>query len=301
MAKHRPSLNLQCLRHLAQRVGLPLSTLTAARDHLPASCRHRQIPGNHQPREIYWAPSGSLLHEVHRRLKVMLSAVTLPREIMGGRPRRQLRDFARPHIGKPVVIEIDIQNFYPSISRAMVRQMLAEELACSLEVADLMANLTTIDGAVPHGFQTSTHIANLLLRPVVLRLRGISRQHGASLTVWGDNIVLSGPAHLANLSPLLCSIIEDAGLTVHPPRVMYRHAGPQTICNVTVNNGLAWCRDEWARVHRMLEQLSAGQRPDGYESIEQAVSALCSTPAGIKPMAPRAARRLRQQIDAAGI
>nr|WP_280043273.1 hypothetical protein [Pseudomonas sp. Hg5Tf]MDH2561322.1 hypothetical protein [Pseudomonas sp. Hg5Tf] len=61
---------------------------------------------------------------------------------------------ARPHCRKEYVFNIDLENFFGTITFGRVRGMLmAKPYSLSPETASVIAHLTTVDGILPQGLQ----------------------------------------------------------------------------------------------------------------------------------------------------
>jgi hypothetical protein len=296
-ANPRRTLRIWELDHLAQRLGLSAEFLVRVAADEPRRYRVFTFWDKDKERRVYWAPRGSALWTVHQAIKRMLATLTLPRAILGGRKGVRLRDFAAPHIGKPLVMEVDIRRFYPSVTEQQVYALFKDQLDCSSEVAALLAHLTCADGHLQLGFSTSTHVANLLLRDAVWRLQRLAEQHDCDLTVWIDNIVLSGAEDLAALERTVVKIVSEAGVELHQARLMYR-SEPQTICGVTVNNNLSWERSKREAVEEATTEIFMGRVPKPYATIDEAMCKLRSRLGGAKSMVPKQARKMRKLLEA---
>lgn len=133
-----------------------------------------------------------LLKAIQTRIKVrLLQRVQYPAYLMGGLPGRSTRTNAEIHKGARIIITEDIEDFFPSISRALVRGIWCGVFRFPPEVAEVLALLTSKDGSVPQGAVTSSYLANLVLwsrePDVVARLR----QEGYEYTRFVDDIGVS--------------------------------------------------------------------------------------------------------------
>lgn len=87
---------------------------------------------------------------------------------------RSCRNTAEQHVGKAVIISLDIKDFFPSVRRAMIRRFLHEELRYNHHVSSLLADLLTYTtpqdldkktrsaSFVPQGAPSSGAICNLI-------------------------------------------------------------------------------------------------------------------------------------------
>jgi hypothetical protein len=190
-------------------------------------------------------------------IKCLLAEVPLPDAIVGGRTGGSLRRFAYPHVRQDVVIEIDITDFYPSTKHRWVYNVFADDLGCSPDVAGALTRLTTADGHLPQGFNTSTHLGNLLISKEVGDLASFIEGHGGAVTVWIDNIVISGPGYLTKFLHRIMEILGRTGYEFHEPRVM-PSSGPQTVCGITVNSNLSKDKEYRQKIIADLRQVWMG-------------------------------------------
>ena len=117
---------------------------------------------------------------------------------------------ALPHVGKGVVVNLDLSDFFPTITFARVRGVF-QRLGYSPAVATVLALLCTepprapveLDGhrtwaavgprALPQGACTSPAISNQVARKLDRRLRGMSAKHGFTYTRYADDLTFSSP------------------------------------------------------------------------------------------------------------
>jgi len=147
---------------------------------------------------------------------------------------------ATPHIYKPYVISLDLKDFFPGISRAMIRRMLLSRGA-NIDVAQALCRLTTFKNHLPHGSPSSPRIAQLVLHPAALRIRGVLNcvSYPTDATIWFDDIIISGPRGLKRLLSTISGILEDEGFAINRDKikVMPSHK-PQIVLGIQVNRGI---------------------------------------------------------------
>jgi len=252
-------LNIRTTNHLAHRLGIPFDFLTDVYDDHDDLYNDFYKRIGRKKRHLY--ACRYRLRQVLVAVKEVLSEVCLPKEIVGGRRGGTIRDFAAPHVGQQVVMEFDYVNFYPSVRHRSVYELFCEKLGCSPDVARLLTRLTTAHGRLPQGFPTSTHIGNLLIRDEVANLSKLCEEHHAYLTVWVDNIVISGPFYIQRLVSLVKRMLERTGLRIHDPKIM-PSSHRQTICGVTVNQGLSNNRAKRELIEQDIWQIAEGRMCD---------------------------------------
>lgn len=70
---------------------------------------------------------------------------------------------AQIHCKPKTLITLDIENFYPNISKHHVKGIFCNVFKVPSKVANILTELTTLDGSVPQGGCTSSYLANLAL------------------------------------------------------------------------------------------------------------------------------------------
>ncbi len=160
---------------------------------------------------LYWAnkpklkPGGGVrqtytvkppLKCVHRMIKTKIFyAVYYPLYLQGSvkdseTPRSYITNAAL-HSGKRIVINEDIDNFFPSIQRHLVMKMWTQFFHFPISVATILAELTTYRGFVPQGAPTSSYIATLVFWDKEPELEFALRKQGYTYSRLVDDISVS--------------------------------------------------------------------------------------------------------------
>lgn len=173
----------------------------------------------------------------------------------GWRKGRSPATNAFSHVGKALLIKLDLENFFPACHYSRVQQLYLD-LGCSLEVALTLTRLTTADHHLPQGFLTSPVVANLLLVSMDRRLGGLVRQRGADYSRYGDDLSLSGQPSLLSAKDLATRIIRESGHRVNAEKfarhgVRFSHER-QEICAITVNKKLNLRKPDYQRYQTIL-------------------------------------------------
>src|SRR5262245_54014562 len=162
---------------------------------------------------------------------------------------------AAPHAGRQVVINLDLKDFFPSITFRRVKGLF-EKLGYSEHVATVFALLCTepprvateLDGKVfhvalgqrvlPQGACTSPAITNALCRRLDRRLSGLAHKHGYAYTRYADDLTFSGDNTKAvgRLLRSVRSVLTEEGYAEHPRKTrVLRRSRRQEVTGVTVN------------------------------------------------------------------
>ena len=242
------------------------------------------IPKKSGGERIISAPMPRLKRAQYWLLGNILDRVPATDSAHGFVKTRNILSNALPHVGKRVVVNLDLENFFPSISYPRVKGVY-RKLGYSEEVATLCALLSTeaptaayeLDGqryfvktgtaALPQGAPTSPALSNVICRRLDKRLRGAAAKLGFAYSRYADDLTFSSAdADGLAIKKLLWrvrKIIDSEGLKIHPGKtqVMRRHQR-QEVTGVVVNERPNVCREELRNFRALLFQIDK-DGPDG--------------------------------------
>ena len=121
------------------------------------------------------------------------------RVVYAYRKGRNAHDVAMVHRSSRAFLHLDIEDFFGSIDRALVKRTILSQLK-TLPITDLcqyidrVLDLTTLDNALPLGFPTSPPISNVCLTVFDNEFEEICRSAGLLYTRYADDIIVSGPS-----------------------------------------------------------------------------------------------------------
>jgi retron-type reverse transcriptase len=187
-------------------------------------------------------------------------------------PGKSIVSNATPHVGRAVVINLDLKDFFPTVTFRRVQGLFCK-LGYSGHVATVLALLSTepprvpteLDGKVyhvalgqrvlPQGACTSPAITNALCRRLDRRLAGLAARHGYTFTRYADDLTFSGDdgAIVGHLLRNVRHILKKEGFTVHPSKTrVMRRANRQEVTGVTVNDRPSIARKEVRELRAIL-------------------------------------------------
>jgi RNA-directed DNA polymerase len=169
-------------------------------------------------RRITDTPIGRF-REINKNIKNLLHQLDFPPYIKGGIRGESHITNALFHKGRPLLIRIDIKDFFPSISQNRVYKMFIDEQYCSEPVASILTRLTTLRGAVPLGSPSSMAIATLSSLTLAERLYGFSQSCKVFFTQYVDDFLFSGPRSFRRRVNALVKIIHESGFQVNPDKI----------------------------------------------------------------------------------
>ncbi len=142
----------------------------------------------------------SELKAVQSCINRLVQVLYEPHECATGFIRGQsVKSNAERHLGSICMLNIDMKDFFPSITKDRVRRALKEELSeqiLSAEVRNMICSLCTIptpDGGevLPQGAPTSPVLSNIVLKRLDRRIAAFAEAHGYNYTRYADDITFS--------------------------------------------------------------------------------------------------------------
>jgi retron-type reverse transcriptase len=235
-------------------------------------------------------------------------------------PGRSTLTNARPHAGRDVVVNLDLEGYFPSIGFARVRHQF-RRVGYSGAVATLLALLCTEcprkrvvyadtpyfvatgPRGLPQGACTSPALSNLVARRLDRRLVGLARKLGLTYTRYADDLTLSsGPGFRDKIGYLIARvrhIAADEGFVVNAKKTrVLRPESRQTVTGLVVNVAPAVPRHLVRRLrailHRAKTEGLAAQNREGHPNFRGWVEGMI---AYISMARPDVGRALRARLD----
>lgn len=201
---------------------------------------------------------------------------------------RSLVTGATPHVGKAVVLNLDLKDFFPSITWRRVKGLFVL-WGYSEHVATVLALLctepprvaATLDGkmyhvalgerVLPQGACTSPAITNLLCRRLDARLAGLARRFGYVYTRYADDLSFASDTgrDVNVLRWAVRKVLVAEGFTDNPSKTRVMRASQrQEVTGLVVNKKLTVTREYYKNLRATLFNCAkhglASQNRDGH-------------------------------------
>ena len=174
---------------------------------------------------------------------------------------RSIATFAQPHVGKKVVLKLDLKDFFPGSPAARV-QAVFRTLGYPENVADLLGGICTNTAPasvvkeslyrrphLPQGAPSSPSLASLMAWRLDCRLSALARTAGATYTRYADDLAFSGDEDFrreaGRFAAHAAAIALEEGFSVNHRKTRIKCQGArQQIAGVVVNQKLSLRRKD---------------------------------------------------------
>ena len=176
-------------------------------------------------------------------LSGLLCRIPMPPHVHGCVKGRSIVTNARGHVNRPLVINIDLSNFFGTISLQRVMAIFETMFNCDEATAETLARLTTYGNFLPQGAPTSPTLANIAALELDQHLIDICTKNKSPYEFhysrYVDDITISGGNDLVFLLDEFYKAVEKNGFRANPNKL--RVARPncrQRVTGVVVNQKL---------------------------------------------------------------
>lgn len=174
-----------------------------------------------------------ILERVHVRAFQLLQRIQPPEFLQSGVKGRSYLTNARCHINDHPLIKLDIKKFFPSTQAQKLYHCFVTLFKIAPDVAGLLVRLLTINNCVPTGSCVSQTLAYYSNFNMFREIAELCSHRGVVLTVYVDDIAVSGVGADRALVRKIGSIINKHGLEYHKVEA-YRGSQPKTVTGVIV-------------------------------------------------------------------
>jgi RNA-directed DNA polymerase len=272
----------------------------------------------------------SRLRSVQRRLLKEIVRQIPPHEAAHGFCKgRSVGTFVAPHVGRRVVLKLDLRDFFTTITAARVTALfltagypeavaraisgLCTNCVPSTVLSHPAASSPTPDSwrarralqapHLPQGAPTSPSIANSVAFRLDARLTGLAASAGAAYTRYADDLAFSGGRNFErSVDRFLIhasAIVIEEGFAIHPRKTRVMRQGVrQRLAGAVINERPNLAREAFdilkATLHNCLTHGALTQNRDGHPDFR---AHLLGRLAHLGSLNPERARRLRTIFD----
>lgn len=277
------------------------------------------LPKKSGGKRLISAPMPRLKAAQYWILENILNKVPVHQAVHGFKLDRSIVTNAQGHVGKAVVINIDVKDFFPSVHYKRVKGLL-QQLGYSEKIATILSLLCTeavteeaaIDGrnyfiqkgnrVLPQGAPTSPAITNILCYKLDKRMQGLAAKHACHYTRYADDITFSFNDEGVSAQQLVWrmkKVLADEGFAVHPDKIRIMRKGDrQEVTGIVVNRQMNVNRKKLRQFRALLHQLKTADPATlqwGHGSLASAVAGYANF---VKMVNPVKGAAFQQKVNA---
>ena len=250
----------------------------------------------------------------------ILPSVPLHNAAVGFRAGRSVMDCAQQHVGKKIVVRIDLENFFGSINNARVRNLfmvagyqykIAKRLAwiCTAPAMTQKSDdFAKIDPALKHsrlpqGAPTSPALANAVAFGLDRRVAALCESIELSYTRYADDLIFSSNhlslTHAKRFATTVAVIAMEEGFQVNFRKTKFMRLGTrQKVLGLTVNQKANVTREYYenlkATLHNCAHLGVASQNRDAHPDFR---ASLQGQVAHVTNVNPNRGKKLQALLD----
>jgi retron-type reverse transcriptase len=143
---------------------------------------------------------------------------------------------ARLHIGKPVLLKLDIKRFFDNLSYKHLTEKVFTQERYSEQISALLSILCLYMGALPQGAPTSPTISNIIMCDFDEKVGAFCNNKGIAYTRYCDDMTFSGDFDEGEVIALVKSELKKLGLFLKNRKTtVVSKAKRQAVTGVVVN------------------------------------------------------------------
>lgn len=181
----------------------------------------------------------------------------------GFRKGHSIKTNAFPHVGKDVIMNLDIKDFFSSIEKSRVMELF-RSLGYRVQGGRLnfMTSLVTRYDRLPQGAPTSPVIANLICYNLDKKISEIVESEGGSYTRYADDITISGNVVIQKTYNHVKKIIMSEGFFLNDKKTRIQRKGKrQEVTGLTVNEKITVPRHIRKKLRAAIHARTIGKQP----------------------------------------
>lgn len=151
---------------------------------------------------------------------------------IGFEKNQSILNNATPHIGANFILNIDLENFFPSLSAKKVFGVF-HSLGYNRTISSSLTKICCYKNLLPQGASSSPKLANLICSKLDYRIQGYAGSRGLIYTRYADDLTLSAQSmkKVLKAKDFLFSIIPTENLVVNTKKTCI--SGPRSQKKVT--------------------------------------------------------------------
>ncbi len=225
--------------HLSLLMGIDYSFLLGISNKKENYYKIYHLPKRHGGFRVIMEPYPTLKYAQDWILKFILNPIReefVAKNAKAYMPGRSVKDNAKLHCNKRLVFNIDLKDFFGTISFKMVLDFFLF-LGYTKEVAVMLSNLCICYGSLPQGAPTSPMLSNMIFKPIDEIIFTYCRSNRIIFSRYADDMTFSGEFDKNRLLSFLNEVLYKNGFYINHKKIKtYSNTQRQLVTNIVVND-----------------------------------------------------------------
>jgi len=208
------------------------------------------------------------LKRVQARLAAILTLIEPPDFLTCPVKGRSYVSNARHHSGSREIVTLDVSAYFPSTTWRRAYWFFSKRMEMSSDVAWTLASLATLEGHLPTGSPLSPILAYYAHEDVWLSVMRRAREAGCKLTLYMDDLTISGDVVAEGLVWAIKQDVHSAGLRLNNRKQRRYSGGEGLVTGVVVTaTGVRPTKGSHLKLKRLREEFAAATDPHAKAQI----------------------------------
>ena len=175
---------------------------------------------------------------IHERILKLLRCVRVPEYMQFALKGTSYKRNAEEHLHKKCVATLDIRNFFGSTSKSKVFNLFNNDLKAPGDVANMYADLVTVDNCLPTGSPLSPLMSFYANKNLFDDLSKLAQAHNLTFTCYVDDLTFSGEKISESfLWQVERTIVAYGHIVASNKTKLFQSGKPAHITGVVVHSG----------------------------------------------------------------
>ena len=241
------------LSSLEQDLGISAKTLYGVSNNLSKHYRKAKLPKKSGGYRNLSVPD-EVLKSIQKQIaEVLLIHMPVSRYAKAYRFGSSTLRNAKHHVGKPVVLKLDILHFFDSIRYSTVKNVAFPKDVYAEPLRILLTMLCYHKDALPQGAPSSPAITNIILYEFDEQIGQWCRDRGIAYTRYCDDMTFSGDFDPTEVIRFVRLELKKMGLLLNEQKTRIQRPGQQqTVTGIVVNEKLSISADYRRKLRQEL-------------------------------------------------